>query len=436
MALGGGTFLVQNKVLPGAYINFVSAARASANLSDRGIATIPLILDWGAQNEVMEVTPGDFQKNSLKLFGYDYTAPEMKGLRDLFKYIRLAYLYRLGRGECKKAENAFATAKYAGTRGNELKVVISKNVDDNTKFDVSLYFGLSLVKSQTVSSAADLVNNDFVTWKTTATLAETPGTPLKGGTNPAVTNADFQTYLDLMEGYNFNAIGCPSNDTAVKKLFAAFTERMRDGEGVKFQCVTYNHAANYEGVVNVMNNVTGSAADEWKAIYWVTSVIAGTPVNQSALNKVYDGEFTLNVTYKQKELEKAIETGKFAFHRVGSDVRVLSDINSFVNVTLEKNEDFKQNQTIRVIDQIANDIAVLFNTKYLGVVPNDAAGRISLWADIVLHHEQLREIRAIENFSDSDIVVEKGIPKRSVVVSDLVTVVNAMAQLYMTVMVA
>ena len=30
MALGGGTFTAQNKELPGAYINFVSAASASA----------------------------------------------------------------------------------------------------------------------------------------------------------------------------------------------------------------------------------------------------------------------------------------------------------------------------------------------------------------------------------------------------------------------
>ena len=29
MALGGGTFLVQNKILPGAYINFISVPYAS-----------------------------------------------------------------------------------------------------------------------------------------------------------------------------------------------------------------------------------------------------------------------------------------------------------------------------------------------------------------------------------------------------------------------
>ena len=84
MALGGGSFTTQNKELPGAYINFVSAASASAALSDRGIATMPLELDWGKEREVFEVTSGDFQKNSLKIFGYAYDNPKMKGLRDLF----------------------------------------------------------------------------------------------------------------------------------------------------------------------------------------------------------------------------------------------------------------------------------------------------------------------------------------------------------------
>lgn len=47
MALGGGTFTLQNKVLPGSYINFISAARASSTLSERGVAAFPILLDWG-----------------------------------------------------------------------------------------------------------------------------------------------------------------------------------------------------------------------------------------------------------------------------------------------------------------------------------------------------------------------------------------------------
>ena len=94
---------------------------------------------------------------------------------------------------------------------------------------------------------------------------------------------------------------------------------------------------------------------------------------------------------------------------------------------------FRDNQTIRVIDQIAEDIASIFADYYLGKVPNDLAGRNSLWCDIVKHHEKLMDMRAIEDFKEEDIVVEKGETKRSVVVYDLITPVNAMAQLYMKV---
>ena len=437
MALGGGLWVAQNKILPGAYINFISAARATATLSDRGIATIPIINDWGAAGEVLEVSSSDFQKNSLKLFGYDFTDPKMKGLRDLFKNIRLGYIFRLGDGGTK-ASNTLATAKFAGERGNALKIIVAANVDESSKFDVTVLLDTTVVYKQTVASSAELSENDFVVWKSAA-LTLTAGTPLSGGASPMITNADHQTYIDVIEGYSFNTIGCLSGDAAVKGLYGAFTRRMRDEQGVKFQCVMFNPDANsdYEGVIDVMNSVTDNGADEWSAVYWATGVLAGTNVNQSAMNRIYTGEYAMNVAFTQSQLERAILGGKFAFHRVGnSEIRVLADINSLVNTTAEKGDDLKQNQTIRVIDQIANDIAVLFSTKYLGIIPNDADGRISLWSDIVQHHDQLQTIRAIQDFSGDNVTVEEGNTKRSVLVRDVVTVVNAMEQLYMTVSVA
>lgn len=64
MAFGGGAFTAQNKTLPGAYMNFISATNASASLSDRGIATMALPLNWGVDDKVFTVTVADFQKNS------------------------------------------------------------------------------------------------------------------------------------------------------------------------------------------------------------------------------------------------------------------------------------------------------------------------------------------------------------------------------------
>ena len=115
---------------------------------------------------------------------------------------------------------------------------------------------------------------------------------------------------------------------------------------------------------------------------------------------------------------------------------MLADINSMVSTSETQGEVFKENQTIRVIDQLANDDAVLFNKKYLGVVPNDASGRISLWSDLVKIRQALQEMRAIENFVDSDVSVEQGENKKSVVVTGSITIVNAMSQLYMTTTVA
>lgn len=435
MALGGGFWLSQNRVLPGAYINFIGVKTASPNLSDRGYATMPLELDWGVEGEVFTVTQGDFQKNSLKIFGYPYTADELKGLRDLFMYTTVLYAYRLNGGGTK-ASNDFATAKYGGTRGNKITIAIQANVDDEDKFDVITYLDGAKLDEQTVESASELVANDYVTFKSDAELSITAGTPLANGTNATVTGTNYQAYLDKIEAYNFNVMGVVTTDTTTKSLFVSFEKRMRETVGKKFQLVAYECNGDYEGVIDVHNKVLDSGWSEASMVYWVTGVEAGCAVNKSISNKKYDGEFAVEVPYTQMQLEDAIRNGKLTFHRVNDDIRVLTDINSLVTTTLEKTEDFKKNQTIRVLDQIANDIAVLFADRYLGKIPNDAAGRTSLWSDIVKHHETLEDLRAIQNFEDKDVTVEQGETKDSVLVTDAIEVVNAMEKLYMTVYVS
>lgn len=435
MALGGGMFLTQNKVLPGAYINFISASRASATLTDRGYAALAVELDWGEDDKIFAVTPEDLQKDSKVLFGYAYTHEKLKGLRDLFKNIKVAYLYRLNTGA--KAENEYATAKYSGIRGNELKIVIVANIDDNTAFDVKTLFDNAEVDVQTVKTVAELKANKYVDWKKGPTLTATAGTTLAGGSNKAtVTGDDYQTFLDKIESYSFNALGCVSTEKVICDLFVQFTKRMRDQVGAKFQTVLYRTEADYEGVVSVENKTLDEGWPVSSAVYWTLGAAAGCPVNKTNLNKKYDGEFTIDVEFKQSQLETGLKTGKFMFHKMGDEVRVLDDINTFVSFVVDKNEDFSSNQTMRVLDQIANDIALLFNTRHLGNTPNDDSGRIAFWSDIVKHHQELQKLRAIENFKSEDITVIKGDAKKAVIVSDRVTPVNAMAQLYMTVVVS
>lgn len=428
MALGGGNYITQNKVLPGAYFQFVSRATANSALADRGVAAMALELKWGADDKIVTVTASEFAKDSLKIFGYDYTADEMKVLREIFLHTRILHVYKLTSGGTK-ASNDFATALYGGTRGNDLKIVIQKNIDDETMFDVSLYLGTTKIDAQTVATAAELVANDYVTYKTDATLEVTAGIAFSGGTDGVVGATAHQTFLDKMESFtDTNAIGYMGEDDTIKALYAAFAKRMRDEIGIKLQAVVFGKASDSIAVVNVKNSVN--------LVPWVTGVVAGTAVNASATNMKYDGEYEVNTDYTQAQLEAAIKAGEFVLHSVNGEVRVLEDLNSLVTVTDEQGEVFKDNQTVRVIDSIATSIASIFATKYIGKVQNNDAGRTSLWSDVIKIHQNLANINAIEGFDTEDIVVEQGETKKSVQISGAITVVNTMTKLYMRTVVA
>lgn len=436
MALGGGSFTMQNKELPGTYINFVSAASASAVLSERGIATMPLELDWGREGEVFEVTGEDFRKDSMKVFGYAFESPQLKGLRDLFMGARKLCAYRLNGGG-EKAGNSLATALYSGKRGNDLKIVILENADDPQRFDVMTYLGTTRVDLQTVGTAAELAANDYVTFKPGAELVATAGAPLTGGTNGSVSGAAHQAYLNKVESYTFNTMGVVVTDETTKKLYAAFARRLRDEMGVKFQLVLYQaRFADYMGVISVKNRVLDEGCSEASLVYWVTGAECGCAVNKSCQNRAYEGNYAVDTDYTQDQLKQAVKDGEFVLHKVNADVRVLEDVNSMVTTTDTCGEVFKDNQAIRVMDQLGNDDAVLFNTKYLGIVPNNAAGRTSLWSDLVKVRQRLQDLGAIENFTDSDVEVVQGDNKKTAVVTSAVEISGTMGKLYMTVTVA
>lgn len=351
MALGGGVWTTQNKVLNGSYINFVNTNTGGANLGERGIVAIALPLTQETAGKVITVTRSDFIQDATKVLGEGVSENTMKALRELFK--------------------------------NAKEVIIVNSV------------------------------------KPTEGTAPTVGDICKA-----------------LEPYDFNVLACYTDTALDIGTYVTQIKTWRDEYGKKCQAVVYNGSdPDYEGVINVKSTVSDDGADAHALVAWVAGAEAACEINASCTNKKYDGEYDIICNHTQKELEACVKAGEFVFHLVYGDVRVLDDINSLVTATADKGEDFKSNQTMRVCDQIANDIAKLFNTKYLGVIPNDKSGRTSLWADIVKHHRELEALRAIEDFDSSALVVEQGETKKSVVIQDVINVVNAMGQLYMTVVV-
>lgn len=429
MALGGGTFLVQNKKLPGTYINFVSIPRPFLTFNDRGYAAIAMKMDWG-DDGITTVEPADLQKDSLELFGYSYTDEKMKPIRDLMLNASTAYIGRLNGGG-KKAEvtegGLTARAKYSGTRGNDIMVVVENELGETGNMIVKTLVDGYEADRQRAKMIGDLKNNAFVDFSGTGELNPTAGVKLAGGSNGEVKNEAHVKFLDELEKYYVNVIGYAGTDETIKKLYGENAKRLRNADGNYVQTVLYAGEGNTEGIISV---ATPADEDPAGLVYWVTGASAGCAVNRSLTNRAYDGEYTVSTRYKQRELMKLLDNGRFVFHIVDNEVRVLEDINTFRDFSPEKNKDFSQNQVIRVIDQLAGIFSTIFNKRFLGKVPNDEEGRISLWSEFVKAAETMQGLRAIQNFNPEDIIVRVGEEKNSVYVEVAIQPTMAMTKLY------
>nr|DAP11184.1 MAG TPA: tail collar domain [Caudoviricetes sp.] len=97
---------------------------------------------------------------------------------DLFAVIGTLY----GKGDGINATSKFGTAVFDGEDGNSIRVTVATNESDASSFDVTTYFKGSLVETQTVKKATELVNNSYITWDTTVTLVAGDDVTFTGGT--------------------------------------------------------------------------------------------------------------------------------------------------------------------------------------------------------------------------------------------------------------
>ena len=435
---GGGVFTTHNKVLPGAYINFISKARAIGTIGERGTVIMPWYGDFGKTGEIIQLDSESFQKDCSKIIGYSYTDDEVLPLREVFKGAKIVKLFRADTGQKASAKigNITATALYKGERGNKITVSISKDVDGNS-YTVETYLDGSLKDTQSIAKSSELIDNDYVEFSGSGEITVSAGVTLTGGQNGDFSGDDYEKFLSLAESEDFTTIIYPKDDNTTKSLFAQFTKRLRQEEGYKVTCVLHDFDANFEGVLNVVTKcVPRGDVLANGLVYWVAGMTASANVNESLTNKLYDGELDLIVDNKKSQLSDYIQSGKFAFYGDKNGFRVLKDINSFTEVSTDKNKDFQSNQVIRVLDAIANDTAKIFNDYYLGKCQNNSVGRDIFKTELVTYHQKLMALGAIENFLPEHITVFQGDEKGDVVVNEVVEVIGCMDKLYMSCVVA
>jgi hypothetical protein len=435
--MAGGNWTTQNKIRPGVYINVVGEKKAVSNIGERGIVSVPLTLDWGQPQQMIEINA---ESDVFGLLGYTLDAPELGWLASALNRAKTVLVYRLNEGTKATAVigSLTATARFGGVRGNEIKVAVQENVDDGDLFDVITYVSNVQADIQTVDAIGALLPNAFVVFGGTGALSATAGTALEGGANGSITNQQHIDFLSKIELLDFHTIALVSSDDSLKAAYAAFARRLREVEGRKIQVVVSKYpAADHEGVISVKNGVKladGTIVDAQNATVWVAAATAGAAMNKSLTYDAYEDAVDADIRYTNTQIEAALQAGEFVFTASNGQAIVEQDINTLTTLTTGKSQVFAKNRVIRVLDGIANDLKHIFEASYIGKIDNNQDGRSLFRSECVKYLDGLQRRGAIQQFdSQTDLTVSGGESPDSIFIDAYIQPVDSVEKVYMKV---
>ena len=447
----GGTWTVQTKVRPGAYINFVSVPKPVGSMGNRGVVAVGMPMTWGPENELIKLT-GDELLNGASLAKVGVTAfdtEESLPYRVILAGCYTALLYRTDTGGAKATATILAntltvSAKYKGSTGNKITVVIVKDKPEEGNYTIQVLVNNLLQETFVCNEITELgdIESNFVEFTVVdggANIPTTAGITLTGGTNGTVSSDTYSTFWGLLDTQNFQCLAM--YDITTSGLPALIKDKIqiwREQRGKKVQAVVYNYtAADYEGIISVNQGFKTSTETVDTSLFplWVASMTAGAEVNKSLTAAVVEDGVEIINPILEDEIEDALNAGRFVLsYRQDGAVCVEKDINTLHTFTVDKNYAFSKNRVIRCLDEIGNSCALIFNRNYAGKVDNDSIGRNQYKTELIAFIDTLVGIRAVTDFDGAqDVTVLPGESVDAVVVDLLVQPVDSMEKLYMTV---
>lgn len=371
--MAGGTFNKQaGKVRPGTYINFESTRQAGVSVPEAGVVLVPLVgLGWGPAKTFIEISEAARDAHFLEL-GHRISDDndQMLLVREAMKKAATVIVYNVGGGAkatVTEAETLTITAKYEGTRGNDIRVTAVENptggVDVNVYLDtevISTYEGVTTIEELTKAAAED----GLVVFSGSGELNAISGAQLAGGSNSESTNEDISAFIDKMEAVRFNAVCFPVTETSLQTALKAKIVYMRESMGRSVRAVVPKmEKPDYEGIINVTNSVVvdGKALTEAQACAWVAGATAAAGPTTSLTYEPYDGATDIVGLKSNEEAVDAIKKGEFffSFSEAGAVV-VEYDINSLLTYDKPKDESYRKNRVMRTLDAIADTIRINF----------------------------------------------------------------------------
>ena len=424
--MAGGSFQSQNKIRPGAYIKFQGVPSNDNIVGSRGIVTMAAPVGWGPEDELIKVTVADLYSNKLeKILGFNVYSASAKLFRAALENAHTLLVYRADKGGTKASvqidvasnKKLKVTAKYAGTTGNNISISIKEAYAGG--YSINTFLGSTQKDSQIVADIKDLVANDFVTFEGEGVIAQTAvNTLLTGGTNGTPSNQMYTEYLAKLKTTQFDTLAAfKIGDTELFNggTIKEFIQEMRETRGIKCQAVINNYvAANYEGVISTYNQgvkyADGTELTAEEFVVWMAGATAGADVTESNTYKVVANAVEVTGNVLEDDIETLITSGYVIISkRRDGAIVVEKDINTLVNLRDDVTDAFKENKVIRLLDAVANHIALDFEQNYAGKVVQDANGRALFKASIISYLTELQNSGAIINFNSStDVMVEAG----------------------------
>ncbi|WP_313894311.1 phage tail sheath subtilisin-like domain-containing protein [Psychrobacillus sp.] len=428
--MAGGTWETQNKVRPGAYVNFETNSLNATGLDSKGSVVIPIALDWGESGKFIKVTSNnDFKQ----LFGK--TLSELTPLREAFKGTGQVIVYNLnGTGEKATAtsEPFIATANYGGSDGNKISVTVAIGLSGSST--VKTFFDGSQVDSQIVTTIDELKSNAFVSFSGDLPSVDVTLT-LVGGTTVTATNESYSNFAEGLDTQDFKVLAVGTEDSSVKLLLTLKVKEWREQQGKNVTLVTNDYnTADFEGVVSVINGVTLTGNEQLTAkesLYWYAAAYANSITNSLTYTE-YPGAIDCE-RKMHDEIVQALKDGHIIYTFNNESVVVEQDINTFRSFTTKKNQDFRKNKLVRIMDIIQNNVQHVFTSYFIGKVDNNVDGRNIFKQQIITNVLDPLEQRGALSYDVSELDVKQGQEKDSVVAILPVTLADSMEKLYMTV---
>lgn len=131
-----------------------------------------------------------------------------------------------------------------------------------------------------------------------------------------------------------------------------------------------------------------------------------------------------------------IQSGQLLLTADGGTAQIETDINSLTTFTQNIGKPFRKNRVMRLCNTLANSIYQQFTANYIGVVNNNANGRMLFKAAIVSLLTDAQAAEAIQNFDPADVEVLPGNEIDSIIVNLAIQAVDAVEKIYMTITVS